>query len=75
MQCAIVCRLPQATIGLEFTEYTVRETIGNENLALQVCAVATDIAFPVRAEFIVYDGTARGNSLAIKLKYGRNEFP
>ena len=55
--CFAVCSLPHVTIGLEFVEYTWRE---NEFHSLQVCAVATDVAFPVIAEFHINNGTATG---------------
>ena len=52
------CRLPEVIIELEFTDYSLRETMGN---ALQVCAVAANVAFPVKAEFLVLNGRAIGN--------------
>ena len=52
-----MCSPPRATIGLEFVEYTWRE---NEYHSLQVCTVATEIAFPIVAEFHIKNGTASG---------------
>ena len=53
------------SIELEFTEYTVSENIGSENLSFKVCAVATDIAFPVQVSFNIINGTARGNDIVM----------
>jgi hypothetical protein len=49
-----VCRHPHASIGLEFEEYTWRE---GEFLYFQVCAVGTDVAFPLTAEMSIYNRT------------------
>ena len=57
-----VCSPPRATIGLEFVEYTWRE---NEYHSLQVCTVATDVAFQIVAEFHIKNGTASGISSKI----------
>ena len=35
--------------------------------ALQVCAVAANVAFPVKAEFLVLNGTATGENECSKL--------
>jgi hypothetical protein len=53
-----VCRYPCATIRLEFEEYTWRE---GEFLYLQVCAVGTDVAFPLTAEIDINDRTGTCN--------------
>jgi hypothetical protein len=50
----LVCRHPRASIGLEFEEYTWRE---GEFLYLQVCAVGTDVAFPLTAEISIDNRT------------------
>lgn len=52
--CLTVCRPPGVTIGLEFAEYTWRE---NEFPYLQVCAVATNVAFSLTAELHIINGT------------------
>ena len=49
---------------MEFTDYTVRENIGNDFFALQVCAVATDVALPADISFDIKNITAKGMIIA-----------
>lgn len=55
-----VCRPPNVTVSLEFSKYDVREDIRQNNYALQVCAVSTDVFLPVVFTIESVNGTALG---------------
>ena len=54
------CELPIASVSLEKSEYEVSEQIGRECRALQICAVATDLLYPIQTGLIFQNGSATG---------------
>ena len=61
------CDIPDVNLSLEKSEYTVEEVIDGTSRALQVCAVGTDILFPVEAHLEVHDGSAEGNMGTVEI--------
>ena len=58
---------PLAGISLEKSEYIVSEQIGREYRALQICAVATDLLYPMQTGLIFQNGSATGTLMWHKM--------
>ena len=56
----LACRPPDVPVSIEFKEYDVNEGIRSKNFALLVCAIATNVLFPVPVSLNVSEGTAKG---------------
>ena len=52
------CRLPNANVGLEISEYRVQENIRSSDFALQVCAMSSSLHFPVQVTIGISSHTA-----------------